>query len=71
MLSLHEVIDKQLERLDKLFVEQGEWTGGDFAEMVQSLHEALRLLAEKEDNTFQPQIKLYGWDERGLPVLHY
>jgi hypothetical protein len=43
-----EAIDKQLDRLHKLFVEAGEWTGEQYMEMVKPLHEALLKLAEKE-----------------------
>lgn len=41
-MNLYEAIIKALAQCERMFIEQGEWTGEQYMEMVKPLHEALR-----------------------------
>lgn len=50
-MELTEVIDKQLERIQKMFENEGNWTGEDYMKMIAPLHEAILELAKGKNAT--------------------
>ncbi len=46
-MNLYEAIIKALEMCNTMFIEQGEWTGAEYMEMVAPLHEALRNASDR------------------------
>jgi len=47
-VTIQEAIDNQLERLDTLNREWGDWIPQEYASLLSPLHEALLKLAEKD-----------------------
>jgi len=48
-MNRYEAIIKALEQCERMFKEQGEWTGDEYMEMVLPLHEALKIDSASTD----------------------